>query len=93
MYACEKKAKPSKYKGVSWHTKNKKWYVQLKAKEKKVYGGIFQDELDAAKRVNQLCEKFGIPLLNPEISAKTNQQYQVTEKYVLSHGVGKKSKL
>ena len=39
---------------------------------------MFKDELDAAKRANQLCEELKIPLQNPEISAIPNQQYQVT---------------
>ena len=38
------------------------------------YGGLFNDEMDAAKRVNQLCEEIGIPLKNPEISSKPDQQ-------------------
>ena len=42
---------------------------------------MFKDELDAAKRVNQLCEEQGIPLQNPEISAIPNEQYQVTKNY------------
>jgi hypothetical protein len=40
---------------------------------------MFKDELDAAKRVNQLCEELGIPLQNPTISAIPNQQYQVNK--------------
>ena len=48
-----------------------------------MFGGYFKDELDAAKRVNQLCEKLGNPAQNPEISAMPNQQY-VTKKFVLS---------
>merc|ERR1712096_359501 len=69
----QKKGKTSRYKGVIWHKKSRKWYVLiLKGKERK-YGGVFKDELDAAKRVNELCEKFGIPTQNPEISAMPNQ--------------------
>ena len=43
-----------------------------------MYGGIFNDELDAGKKVNQLCDDFGIPQQNPGISGIRNQQYQVT---------------
>ena len=76
---CEKSEKISQYKGVHWHKQIGKWYakLQLKAGEQK-FGGTFNDELDAAKRVNQLCEKLGIPAQNPEVSAIPNQQYQVT---------------
>ena len=47
--------------------------LYLKGQTQK-YGGIFKDELDAAKKVNQLCEKLGIPPKNPEISGIPNQQ-------------------
>ena len=79
MLACEKKEKISQYKGVTWHKQSGKWSVQLLVKgEKTKYGGSFKDELDAGKRVNQLCEKLGIPQQNPGISTIPNQQYQVT---------------
>jgi 6-pyruvoyl-tetrahydropterin synthase len=70
----------------------KKWYVRIYLKgQNKKYGGYFKDELDAAKRVNQLCEELEIPLLNPKISAMPNQQYQVIKKFVLSHSIVRKS--
>merc|ERR1712034_266933 len=66
------------YKGVTWHKRGtcRKWYVQIYVGGKKKYGGMFKDELDAAKKVNQLCEEEGIPPQNPAISALPNQQYQ-----------------
>ena len=71
-----------------------KWYVRLYLKgQKPKFGGLFKNELDAAKRVNQLCEEFGIPAQNPEINATPNQQYQVTKKFVFSHGVVRKTEL
>merc|ERR1712034_228001 len=74
----QKKEKTSQCKGIYWHREREQWCVQLKLKgENSKYGGIFKDELDAAKRLNQLCEEFGIPLQNPEISGIPNQQYQV----------------
>jgi hypothetical protein len=42
------------------------------------YGGIFNDEMDAAKKVNQLCEEFGIIVKNPGISGVPNSQVKVT---------------
>jgi hypothetical protein len=36
---------------------------------------MFNDELDAAKRVNQLCEDLGIPHQNPTVSAMPNQKH------------------
>ena len=64
----------SQYKGVFWNKKCKKWITVLYMKgQKQKYGGYFNDELNAAKRVNQLCKESGIPLQNPKISAKPNQ--------------------
>ena len=62
-----KKEKHHNYKGVAWSRKIKKWRVQLNLKgEKTKDGGYFNKELDAGKRVNQLCQEFGIPLQNSE---------------------------
>jgi len=84
----EKNKKTSQYKGVSWSKKMKKWFAQLWLKKgKPKYGGHFEDELDAAKRVNQLCEELGIPLQNFEISAEPSQQYQKKEKTSQYRGV------
>jgi hypothetical protein len=86
--ACEKKEKTSQYKGVYWRGKRGKWCVQLRLKKQKpICGGHFKDEMDAAKRANQLCKELGIPLQNPEMSAIPNQKYQVTKKFILSHRV------
>merc|ERR1712034_109589 len=65
----------SQYKGVCWDTKSRKWRVQLSLKgEKPKYGGYFKDELDAAKRANQLCDELGIALWNPEIIISNGAQ-------------------
>ena len=94
IFAFEKKEKTSQYKGVYWHKTIRKWCARLCLKKGKLKcGGNFQDELDAGKRVNQLCEEMGIPLQNPEISAMLNEQYQVTQKFVLSHSIVRKSEL
>ena len=85
-FVCEKKERISQYKGVTWHKNRNKWYVQLRVKgEKQKYGGMFNDELDAARRANQLCQEFGVPLQNPTISGIPNQRYQVTKNFVLSN--------
>ena len=71
---------------MTWHKNRNKWYVQLRVKgEKQKYGGMFKDELDGARRVNQLCQEFGMPLQNPTISGIPNQRYQVTKKFVGSY--------
>jgi len=88
LQVSPKNEKLSQYKGVTWHKHRNKWNVQLRVKgEKQKHGGSFKDELDAATRVNQLCEKLGIPLQNPEISAIPNQQYQAKEKTSQYKGV------
>ena len=61
--------------------------------QKQKYGGRFNDELDAAKKVNQLCEEFGIPQKNPTIIGIPNQQYQVLRNVFLCHGIMRKSEL
>jgi hypothetical protein len=91
----EAKEKTSQYKGVSYDKQTGKWDVRVYSKgQKRKSGGRFNDELDAAKRVNQLCEGFGIPQQNPEISATPNEPYQVTKKTFLFHaGNVRKSEL
>ena len=83
--ACEKKEKKLRYNEVTWYKQRKKWRVRLYFKEEKLkFGGNFKHELDAGKKVNQLCEESGIPSHNPAISAMPYQQYLVTEKYFLT---------
>merc|ERR1712034_143133 len=72
----QKKKKTSKYKGVHWNKENGQWRVQLTVKGQNQNGGHFKEELDAAKKVNQLCEKLEAPLRNPGINAVPSQQYQ-----------------
>merc|ERR1712034_28720 len=83
----QQKEMTSQFKGVSWYKRSRKWYAQLSFKGQKKYGGHFNDELDAGKRVNQLCEEMGIPPQNPEISAIPNQQYSAKEKTSQYKGV------
>ena len=75
---CEPKQKTSQYKEVYWSESKNKWWVVLGLQgTKNKFGGYFDDELDAAKRLNQLCEEFGIPHKNHGISAKPNEEWQV----------------
>jgi len=82
------KQKLSQYKGVSWNEKSAKWYaiVHLKDNMQK-FGGTFEHEMDAAKRVNQLCEEMEIPLQNPGIGLMPAQQYQPRKKTSQYKGV------
>jgi len=70
----------SQYKGVYLHKSSGKWRAQLTSKGKmQKYGGCFNDELSAAKRINELCEEMDIPLQNPGIYWIPSQQYQAKE--------------
>ena len=62
-----------KYEGVSWNEKRNLWQAEfhINGKKRKSY---FGNEFDAAKHLNNLCEKMGIPLQNPNICAIPNQQ-------------------
>jgi len=60
----------SQYKGVTWYTKSKKWKATVCFNGKKIHVGRYPDELDAAKRVNQMCDEFGIERKNPGIDAR-----------------------
>jgi hypothetical protein len=88
LHTCEKKEKISQYEGVSWHSQRYKWYARLRLKYQiPKYGGCFNSELDAARRVNQMCEEMKIPLRNSGISAIPTQQCQVIYNYFLSQDI------
>jgi hypothetical protein len=45
------------------------------------FGGNFTNELDAGKKVNQLCEEMRIPLQNPDIGQIQTQQSPVAKSF------------
>merc|ERR1712034_245473 len=74
--------------GVHWHKKSDKWYTHLLLRTgKQKFGGTFKDELDAAKRINQMCKEMGIPAKNPGILGIPTQQYHKREKTSQYKGV------
>ena len=84
-FECEKKESISQYKGMTWHRKKRKWYVNIYLKDgKRKYGGQFKDELEAAKRVNQLCEELTIPLKNHGIDMNLVTQLLSFENYLIT---------
>merc|ERR1712034_104461 len=58
----------SKYIGVAWDKKCKKWKTQLIYKGKSYYGGYFDIEEHAAMELNLICDKIKIKRKNPEIN-------------------------
>lgn len=52
------KSKTSKYKGVSWDKKNKRWLVQIQFNNKNLNLGRFQDEVEAAKHYDEMARKY-----------------------------------
>jgi len=71
------KREKSQYEGVYWHRSLGTWIVHFLENGKINYGGLFNNELDAAKKVNQLCVEAGIPPKNPGINAIQNQELQI----------------
>jgi len=59
--------KSSKYIGVSWRKEKKQWAAQLTRNNKNYSGGLFNDEKQAAMKVNLLCDKYKMKRKNPMI--------------------------
>jgi len=81
--AIQQKNKTSIYNGVSWNNANKKWEVKLMHNKKRYTGGHFDNEEQAAMKVNLLCDKLEIERKNPTINIKSNtiQQKSQTSKF------------
>merc|ERR1712034_69335 len=56
---------------------SKKWHAQLMHQHKKHYGGLFDNEEDAAMSVNLLCDDYEVERKNPKINLKLFEAYQV----------------
>jgi len=75
----------SQYIGVSWHKDKKKWEVSLYHK-KKYYGGLFDNEEQAAMKINLLCDKNGIERKNPMINLEPDAMQQVNKEIKVEDG-------
>ena len=62
----------SQYRGVSWLKDRKIWKVDIWIK-KQHKTSYHTNELDAARKVNQLCDEFGIKRRNPDIDPTPNE--------------------
>jgi hypothetical protein len=88
-YAMQQQFKnqTSKYSGVCWNKDNKKWQAQLHNK-KKYYGGLFDNEEQAAMKINLLCDKIGIERKNPMIDLKPDaMQQKIKLKHIVDQNV------
>jgi hypothetical protein len=59
--------KQSQYNGVSWFKAQNKWRAQIKFKGKTYSGGYFENEEEAAMKVNLLCDEHEQDRKNPSI--------------------------
>ena len=61
------KRSSSKYVGVTWIKRDKKWKAFLHHNKKHIHIGCFKNEKDAARAVNWKCKELKIPMKNPEL--------------------------
>ena len=60
------------YKGVSWVEQRQKWKASIHLPGNKFeYGGLFDDELKAAQKVNEMCDQFQIEKKNRYVDVST----------------------
>lgn len=56
-FACYYPTPTSRFKGVTRKRLQHKWQVAITVNNKQVYGGLFVDEFDAARKANELYLK------------------------------------
>ena len=83
---CEVQNKTSKYNRVYWDKDHNKWRVDL-IHNKKRYVGYFDNEEQAAMKVNLLCDKYEIKRKNSMIDIKMDAiQQSVIHSLSIEHG-------
>jgi hypothetical protein len=61
----------SKFKGVSWHTKTKKWQARVALNGKRIHIGVFDSEIEAAKAYDQKARELYGDFARPNFERKT----------------------
>jgi hypothetical protein len=65
----------SKYNGVFWNKRWQKWETALHLTSgKRKFCGYFDNEIEAAKKLNILCDEYCLPHKNPETDGVPNQK-------------------
>ncbi len=87
----------SKYKGVSWHRAGQKWRSQMYAGGTYTHLGLYDSEVEAAKKFDERARLMGRPVNFPDPSAdppekqatkKSNLASQKTEREEKAHAYG-----
>ena len=66
--SAKHKHSSSKFKGVSWDVKRRKWETQIMLNGKRIFLGYFQDEIEAAKAYDKAAIKYFGQFARPNLS-------------------------